>query len=572
MKGFRKLWLIAALFVGASTIYGAKAVADKRNQRYVAQITEKSKTVCVGRFLVDLPEEAEVELFRQRVDGFEINSFQESDDEFHSRVAEREAQLRALPDRLGGNRNLETVKEVKTEAGLSGKIFVHGRTVTEGTRAKGLELERYRYEGVDLEGLVHADGVSFDITGSNFSLRYVGDLPKLIAQLIPNASNRIPTVPGFCIDNAYVRDPLVASQREEVVMAARLPSHPDIEFLFIVAAGVEPAEQGLLERNRESRGRMSMSDMSHVSTIRAASRDIDGITGDELVQRFTEDNSATVYNFWWEVAGTRDNVFVPHISFTMDTGKGEHGPVPSSLSEGVALGLWDKIASSLRVRPTATPKVPVADPVPVAIGTHASAGESCPQSGWWLCEEACGGMSVLGGQRQYLCKGQKMPQALLPPQTLWQRMRGLQSSYEVDTRTSWKLVDKRERDRSMPALPLAQATLAARAGGNQLNNKGLSVAEPGAAIGCIAKTGMQCPASGWWRCEESHALDGTRWFAVGSLLPAATFEIPSAAFGRAFGRTQAIQRRSVWQLVRQSDTPDSPAGPSPDDPMLPARV
>ena len=102
-------------------------------------------------------------------------------------------------------------------------------------------------------------------------------------------------------------------------------------------------------------------------------------------------------------------------------------------------------------------------------------------------------MNVLGGQRQYLCKGQKMPQALLlPPQTLWQRLRGLQSSYEVDTRTTWKLVDKRERDRSVPALPLAQATLAAQASGNQLNGKMLSGAEPSVAIGCISKTGMQC--------------------------------------------------------------------------------
>lgn len=561
--------LLAGIVIAG--LAGTWAIGAVRDQSEVARMTEKMKTVCVGRFLLDLPEEAEVELFRPRVDGFEINSFRESDDEFHSRVAERESQLRAIPDRLGGNRNLETVKEVKTEAGLVGKIFVHGRTVTEGTQANGLEIERYRYEGIDLEGLVHANGVSFDITGSNFSLRYVGDLPKLITQLIPNTGNQIPAAPGFCIDHAYVREPLSASQREEVVMAARLPSHPDIEFLLIVAAGVKPAEQGLLERNRGSRGRMSMSEMSHVSTIRATSRDIDGIAGDELVQRFTEDNSATVYNFWWEVPGTRDDVMVPHISLTMDTGKGEHGPVPSSLSEGVALGLWEKISSSLRVRPTAVQKAHVADPISIAIGTHAMAGEVCPQSGWWQCSDTCSGVNVLGGQRQYLCKGQKMPQALLlPPQTLWQRIRGLQASYEVNTRTSWKLADKRERDRNLPALPLAQATLVAQASSSQLNGNLLSGTEPGMAIGCIAKTGMRCPASGWWRCEESQALDGTRWFAVGSLLPAATFEIPSAAFGRAFGRAQAIQRRSVWQLVRQSDTPDASARSPHDDPAPPA--
>lgn len=352
MKSYLKFWWIAVLFVGASIIHGAGTVADMRDQREVARITKRMKTICVGRFLVDLPEEAEAELIRPRVDGFEINSFHESGDEFHSRVAERESQLRAVPDRLGGVNNLEIAQEIKTEAGLVGKIFVHGRTVTEGTRANGLEIERYRYEGIDLEGLVHAGGVSFDITGSSFSPRYVNDLPKLIAQLIPNPVNQIPTASGFCIDRAYFHEPLSASQREEVVLAARLPSHPDVEFLLIVAAGVTPAEKGLLERNRDSHGWMSMFERSNVSTIRAANRSIDGIAGDELVQRFSEDNSATVYNFWWEVAGTRDNVFVPHISFTMDTGKGEHGPMPSSLPQDVALRLWDKISSSIRVRPS----------------------------------------------------------------------------------------------------------------------------------------------------------------------------------------------------------------------------
>lgn len=352
MKSYLKFWWIAVLFVGASIIHGAGTVADMRDQREVARITKRMKTICVGRFLVDLPEEAEAELIRPRVDGFEINSFHESGDEFHSRVAERESQLRAVPDRLAGVNNLEIAQEIKTEAGLVGKIFVHGRTVTEGTRANGLEIERYRYEGIDLEGLVHAGGVSFDITGSSFSPRFVNDLPKLIAQLIPNPVNQIPTASGFCIDRAYFHEPLSVSQREEVVLAARLPSHPDVEFLLIVAAGVTPAEKGLLERNRDSHGWMSMFERSNVSTIRAANRSIDGIAGDELVQRFSEDNSATVYNFWWEVAGTRDNVFVPHISFTMDTGKGEHGPVPSSLPQDVALRLWDKISSSIRVRPS----------------------------------------------------------------------------------------------------------------------------------------------------------------------------------------------------------------------------
>ena len=145
----------------------------------------------------------------------------------------------------GGDKNLESARDVQTDSGLIGKIFMHSRTVDEGTQSDGLGgVERYRYED------------------------------------------------------------------------------------------------------------MLMAEMGHVSTLRGASRTIGGIAGDELVERVSGDNSATVFNFWWEVNGTEDNVFIPHLSFTMDTGKGNHGPIPSSLSEDVALRLWDKISSSIRVRPS----------------------------------------------------------------------------------------------------------------------------------------------------------------------------------------------------------------------------
>lgn len=65
------------------------------------------------------------------------------------------------------------------------------------------------------------------------------------------------------------------------------------------------------------------------------------------------------------------------------------------------------------------------------------------------------------------------------------------------------------------------------------------------------------PASGWWRSAESHALDGTRWFAQGSLLPAATFALPLGAFGKAAaGTPKTIQRRANWMLVRLAEAPE----------------
>jgi len=520
-------------------------------------MTDKMKTVCVGRFLIDVPEEAEIELRQARIDGFDIATFNETDDDFQKRVVNREAQINAKPDYRGGSKNMEAVREVKTETGLVGKIFIHSRTVEEGTQGNGLGgVERYRDEGITTEALVHGHGISIDLFFEDRNPDLIEDLPKLVNQLVANPNNHTPAEPGFCMDRAYVRDPLNADQLEQIMMFGRLPNHPDVEFMFLVSAGLKPDEHGLLARNEAADEALSMAERMRITRLRAASREIGGLKGEEVAELVVEKNEARGHSFWWEVNGTEDNVFVPHLVFRMSTGNGNRQPVPSSLSDGAALGLWDKISSSIRFRPSKPAEMSRVEAPPTPLGAYASAGERCPESGWWLCGDGGNGVAILGGQRQHLRKGQKMPQALLlPPQTIWQRMRGLQPSYESTTRTAWKLVDKRERDRTPPSVPLAQATLAAQADSGSAIGTACSTAQPEVAIGYVARTGMQCPASGWWRCEESHALDGTRWFAAGSLLPAATFEVSAATLGRAFGARQAIQRRSVWQLVRHSVTP-----------------
>ena len=522
----------------------------------VARMTQKMKTVCVGRFLIDMPEEAEIELHGARVDGFNVSAFTETSEEFQERVSQREAQLRATSDRLGGNRNLEVEKGIDSESGFSGKMFVHGRTVTEGTATNGLDIERYRYEGVAVEALVHANGISIDLAADDYYPERVSNLPRLIEKLAPVADGALPSESGFCIGRANFKDPLTADQGEEIVLVARLPSHPDIEFLLVLAAGIKPASQGLLERNSESKSRMPLSMRWRFTELRAAPRDINGLAGEELVTCVVEDNDANVYGFWWEVNGTRDNVLIPHLMFRMDTGKSNDGPVPSSLSEEAAIGLWDRIVSSIRVRNTVQSHQPVVDEAAVPIGTQAWAGNQCPESGWWLCGDGGDGVAVLGGQRQYIRKGERMPQALLLlPQTLWDKVRGLQPSVESKHPTSWKLVDHRARKRSVPAVPLAHA--AAPAGTEVKGARLRDADEAQAAVGSCSSTGLSCPASGWWRCEESHALDGTRWFAQGSLLPPATFTVAPSVFGRSSNGPKAIQRRSAWRLMRIADAPNT---------------
>lgn len=544
--------LAGMVVVGLAGAWAAGAAQDKHE---VTRMTEKLKTACVGRFLVDMPDEARIELTRARVDGFNLSTFDETEEEFSLRLAQRETDLRAAPDRLGGDKNLESVKEVRTKHGLSGRIYVHGRSVQEGTRAKGLELEHYRHEGVEIEALLHGAGISIDITAANYDAQFINELPRLVEKVVPNPDNRIPTEPGFCIERAFILDPLPAEQGETVMMFASLPSRPDIEFKLISAAGITPPTEGLLARGADSDARLSPGDRERILRLRAEARTINGLNGEELIERYTEENDAIVYSFWWELGGTEDNVLAPYITFKMDTGMSRNGPIPTSLSEGAAIQLWEMISSRFRIRPIEQRPTADSKPVPLALGVYAYAGQACPQSGWWESSDGGNGIAVLGGQRQYIKHGEQMPQALLlPPPTLWERLRGLQSSFESPNRTSWKLVDKRSQERVSPVVPLAKATISA-SGAAVAMNKSTKTGDQHVSLGSFAGTGSPCPASGWWRCEESHALDGTRWFAQGSLLPPATFTVAPGVFGRSANGPKAIQRRSAWRLMRVADAP-----------------
>jgi hypothetical protein len=544
-------WLLALLLAALTATWAAGAVQDRFE---VAKMTEKMKTVCVGRMLIDLPEEAEHRVYGAWISGFDISAIAETPEAFHARMAKREAEIQAKPDRFGGTKNMETVREVKTGSGLVGKIFMHGRNVIEGTQLNGLEEEGYRIEDVTMEAHVHGDGISIEVLAEETSTGRIEALSTLVEQLVANPANQKPVEPGFCLDQAYVRDPLTAKQRERIVMTAGLPSRPDIEIRFDTMAGTKPADKGLLERNEASHARAPAMINMRFTNLRAAPRTIGGMAGEELAERVVEENFAIVYGFEWEMNGSEDNVFIPAMNLTLKTGSGDDGPVRSSLSEHAALALWDKISSSIRVRPAASPTVTVA-PASTPLGTLAYAGEVCPETGWWQCGDGSKELGVLGGRRQYIVRGQRTPQALLlPPRTLWDKIQRIQPSFESKNPSAWQLVDRRSRQRAAPLVPLDQP----KAGASGVLRDHVSD-KPArqAMLGCYATTGSPCPASGWWRSDEPQALDGTRWFAQGSLLPAATFTVPPGVFGTSSDAPKAMQRRAKWQLMRLVEAPEA---------------
>lgn len=526
-------------------------VHSMQEKSKIAKLMETTKTVCVGRFLIDVPARAEVSLSRAFIQGLDVSSQSETKEAFNARIGARETEINAVKNKLG-RKNMELVKEVSGN-GYFGKIFVFGRW-----RTHWFEGEvRKDAENVEINGYIFADGISFDFITDGYDPDRIGELAQLISQFKPNPTNVIPTERGFCIGNGIFLDPLSAPQVEHVVMFASLPDHPDIAIAFSTMTRTNRGP-GLLARNAAAASTEPLHVRLAFTTLREGKRTINGLPGEELALRVRELNFVTTFGFDWEMGGKQDDVYAPFLTLELESGirpRAGAKPVQSSLSEEAMTEFWDRLSSSIRIRPFGPPKPKEKPPEPSVLGAYVTAGEICPATGWWQCSEGGNGTGVLGGQRQYIKKGQRMPQALLlPPQTLWEKVRGVQRSYESSTPTAWKLADKRLRLRREHDQRLAQPAFPNPA---DLGSSVATVVAPAVPtpVGSYVKTGASCPASGWWRCEDSNALDGTRWFAQGSLLPVATFIVAPTGFGKSAGGDQVIQRRSGWQLVRFAEAP-----------------
>jgi len=317
--------------------------------RYEAnRLTERMTTVCLGRFLVDLPAAAVYRHTPAYIDGFWISGIEETGAAFASRVAARAAEIDAEPNAIG-NKNMESAEPVEI-GGLSGKIFIFGRRMTRGIE-HGLPVEWWNLK---IEGYLHGSGKSFNFRNDGYPIHRTGHLRELMKQLRIVEPGEIPSAPGFCFGPGMLLDPLTPEQTEGVRIFASLPGAPDLAITFNTRAGLKnPGRPGRLVRHAMMHAERPLWRKAMVAQLRVGKRTLAGIEGDEVIECGTEPTLVDVYAFDWEVVGTTDDVRRPTMHLEMSTG---HSPsrkvVPASLSQEALFQLWDKIAGSTRLRPT----------------------------------------------------------------------------------------------------------------------------------------------------------------------------------------------------------------------------
>ncbi|WP_343732637.1 T6SS immunity protein Tli4 family protein [Duganella sp.] len=303
----------------------------------------KMKTMCIGRFLIDVPENAIVSYRGASFSGWDISSWLETDEKFFNRITQEEIKLKTEKNERGGV-TLEQVHEVKNER-LQGRIFVFGRKWLESF-PRGVRKES---QVVEIRAFARSENITYRFYAEFRDDTDVQELERIIGQLRRRGIDEIPTQAGFCFENAFLTEPLDVNDAEYTSMFVGLKEHPDLAIALSTLAGIA-LQKPFLQREAENTVKNEYRSRFH--TLREGPRTLAGVPGGEVMDRVDEPNGSVLHDFMWESLNTTDNVYRPLLTLELSTGHGQPGrPVNSSLSDVEVLALWEKMSASLRVRP-----------------------------------------------------------------------------------------------------------------------------------------------------------------------------------------------------------------------------
>jgi hypothetical protein len=324
---------------------GGAMTKDLRN---VEEIFKHTKTLCIGRFLVDVP--AAVSLtYGQLWVPYDIGRFP-------GEAKKVKEHLRNFEDDLESRRYL-TAKVLLSPDTMLGKVV-------DGAVA-GQRLFFSLNHGVSsfytIRSLVPIGDDLFIQSATANRKNYVDVVALLNStaqRLVPRTETQIPNESGFCIDGAFVRDS-AAFDVEKIQLGVRLTSNPDVHFSIEMVRKDYLVESDAIEpRLKEAKRQATLSGVgdlyAKIKTLRQGKRSLGPWNGFEVLARMPAFNGLLgSHDFNFVALGIPKDQMVPTIDMKLDTGVRDNRPgaVKPSITDAEAMYIWDRITNSIRIRP-----------------------------------------------------------------------------------------------------------------------------------------------------------------------------------------------------------------------------
>lgn len=309
----------------------------------------KTKPVCFGRYVMEVPAEAKL-----------LWGFQDFPGEIVTHVGAAGRLMEMA----------ETYRAAQLAKDKTAEITYFGRGPTEHS-------VQVRWFPSDVAKQYGAEGTYTFVTAGPHLYEWSGGRknPELIRALRARDNAEIPTAPGVCIDHGFVAD-ASGSYQEIFGAGIRLPSLPDVSFSVDSnkLASVD-GEPGLLTSIAEQRKYLG-SRYPKLTTLREGKRTVGVWQGEESLVRRADGT----HDFEWEAVGRERTTLHPAVigakMYTKVAANRIGAADQASLTDEEAVALWDRLLDGVRFRVNAPP-TQTGDPVTVR------SGETTPLSGIW---------------------------------------------------------------------------------------------------------------------------------------------------------------------------------------------
>ncbi|MFJ2989206.1 T6SS immunity protein Tli4 family protein [Collimonas sp. NPDC087041] len=326
-------------------------------------MTSNLKTRCIGRYLVDLPDDVLTDRGQTKVQGIVVEAHPMSQEKYVETIAAREQELKARKTQPGW-----TFLSANGKAWDEGsRYFIH-LPDTAPTDA-GQVIEAYKWHNgklikVETSANDYSNSVYFRQHPTKIKTKdTVFDNTYAVFALLQRIRGReedeIPSEPGFCFSGGFVSGK--TGDDEEISRYFALRKTPDVTLGFTTYTSIGD-EKSLLQRSDQINAVISQDDTA--KTLRKGVVDLPGLKAEEWLMAASQPPKYIAGNsFFLEANTTIGSTKTPGVNLEMHNGEssdytkdketGVTNVEKASLSTSEALAFWDVISRTLRPRPGA---------------------------------------------------------------------------------------------------------------------------------------------------------------------------------------------------------------------------
>ena len=414
----------------------------------IATLFGKTKPACFGRFMIDLPETAEV-IWGPLLIPYSMYVYPGAGGAVRAQIKDKVNEI----TREKHNDEPSMLIGVFDSVNPDSKIVVGYKHTFSDAFAqyysyirlgKTAFVQEIPEAGLFIEDKSAPRGERKDKTA------YKKDLAELLdiaSRLRLRPEDEIPDEQGVCINSGFLSADL-KFDTEQISVGFHFPEYPDVSFSVSTANRDVPNADETLEatlaRGAKKAGLLGLGELyAKIRRLREGKRIIALWEGGEALGRMPgQDGGPSVHEFLFRMQGVGNDMLRPYVAINMYTGVRENqkATVEPSLTDDEAVALWDKLTSSIRVRPVGEGAPPPKDGQPLSgnarqgdgLPPRLATGDKCPMAGRWRCVE--------NGEMRSLVEGQLMPPAsFFKPVSGWlNRLRGIEYEYSHDGPRHWE--------------------------------------------------------------------------------------------------------------------------------------